>query len=64
MAFFDDLKYCKSSKRWVGGPKSQNHDDIILEWSLIRMKRISCNDEKNGRKTKLYIAYLADNRSQ
>ena len=50
----------------VGGwvKKCQNHDDIILEWSLIRMKRISCNDEKNGRKTKLYIAYLADNRSQ
>ena len=21
MAIFDDLQYCKSSKRWVGGPK-------------------------------------------
>jgi hypothetical protein len=21
MAIFDDLRYCKSSKRWVGGPK-------------------------------------------
>ena len=21
MAIFDDLKYCKSSKRWVGRPK-------------------------------------------
>ena len=21
MAFFDDLQYCKSSKRWVVGPK-------------------------------------------
>ena len=21
MAIFDDLHYCKSSKRWVGGPK-------------------------------------------
>ena len=30
MAIFDDLQYCKSSKRWVG----QSHDDVILEWSL------------------------------
>ena len=21
MAIFDDLQYCKSSKKWVGGPK-------------------------------------------
>ncbi len=21
MAIFDDLQYCRSSKRWVGGPK-------------------------------------------
>jgi hypothetical protein len=21
MAIFDDLQYCKSTKRWVGGPK-------------------------------------------
>ena len=21
MAIFDDLQYCESSKRWVGGPK-------------------------------------------
>ena len=21
MAIFDDLQYCKSSKRWMGGPK-------------------------------------------
>ena len=21
MAIYDDLQYCKSSKRWVGGPK-------------------------------------------
>ena len=21
LAIFDDLQYCKSSKRWVGGPK-------------------------------------------
>ena len=22
MAIFDDLQYCKSSKKWVGGPKN------------------------------------------
>ena len=34
MAIFDDLQYCKSSE--VGGPKkSQKHDDVILEWSLM-----------------------------
>ena len=38
MAIFDDLQYCKSSKRGVGGPKKrQKHDDIILEWSLSRV---------------------------
>ena len=34
MEILDDLQYCKSSKSWVGGPKSQKHDDVILEWSL------------------------------
>ena len=35
MAIFDNLQYCKSSKRWVGGSKkSKKHDDVILEWSL------------------------------
>ena len=29
MAIFDDLQYCKSSKRWVSGPK------IVPKWSLI-----------------------------
>ena len=33
MAIFDDLQYCKSSKRWVGLKKSK-HDDVILEWPL------------------------------
>ena len=32
MSILDDLKYSKSSKSWVGGPKK--HDDVILEWSL------------------------------
>ena len=32
---FDDLQYCRSSKRWVGGPKkSQKHDDVILTCPL------------------------------
>ena len=35
MAIFDDLQYCKSSKRWVGLKKSKKkRDDVILEWSL------------------------------
>ena len=34
MAIFDDLQYCKSSKRWVGLKKSKN-DDVILVWSLM-----------------------------
>ena len=35
LAIFDDLQYCKSSKRWVGGPKKvKKRDDVILEWSL------------------------------
>ena len=38
MAIFDDLQYCKSSTKWVGGPKkSQKHDDVILEWSLTNI---------------------------
>ena len=42
MDIFDDLQYCKSSKRGVGGPKKrQKHDDVILEWSLsISMQRL------------------------
>ena len=41
MAIFDDLQYCKSSKRQVGGSKkSEKHDDVILEWSLNRAQEI------------------------
>jgi hypothetical protein len=37
MAIFNVLQYCKSSKKWKGGPKKgQKHDDVILEWSLTK----------------------------
>ena len=37
---FDDLQYCRLSKRWVGGPKkSQKCYDVILKWSLT----VQCN---------------------
>ena len=38
MAISDDLQYCKSSKRWVGGSKKvKKHDDVILEWSFSEL---------------------------
>ena len=41
MAIFDDLQYYKSSE--VGGwaYKSQEHDDVILEWSLITAVKLT-----------------------
>ena len=42
MAILDDLQYCESSKSWVGGPKKvKKHDDVILEWSLSKLKFLS-----------------------
>ena len=33
MAIFDNLQYCKSSKRWVGGPqKVKNKMSLILQF--------------------------------
>ena len=53
MAIFDDLQYCKSSKRRVGGPKKvKKNDDVILEWSpretASRKKKIYINKEKEN----------------
>ena len=56
MAIFDDLEYCKSSKRRVGGPKKvKKNDDVILEWS----PRETASRKKKSiltRKRRIYFA--------
>ena len=37
MAIFDDLQYCKSSKR--SKKVKKKHDDVILEWSLTQVNK-------------------------